>query len=230
MSEVPLAAARLAALLRQAWLGGADEVVVQQALRSARLRALGDGELLFARGDAGDGIYIVASGIVRFSRSTRGGSTSIIGLLAPGDWFGELSSFDGLPRTHDAHAVGATVLVQHGTGDFERLLQIHPQLYAAFVRLLSRRMRQIYDWTEEATVADAQARLARRVLALARPECDGVLAVAMSQEQFGQLLGRTRQSVARLLTDWEAKGVVRLGYRRLRVLDAERLKAMADCP
>ena len=43
-------------------------------------------------------------------------------------------------------------------------------------------------------------------------------------------LGRTRQSVARLLTDWEAKGVVRLGYRRLRVLDAERLKAMADCP
>lgn len=215
-------------ILQQSWLRGQPPALCAEAAELARPVSLADGALLFARGDRGDGVYTVVSGAVRFSRATREGSASIISVLEPVAWFGELSCFDGLPRTHDAHALGATQLLHHTSADFERLLAAHPQLYAAFARLLSLRMRQTYDWLEEAAVLPFPARLARRLLTLAQAADDGEPRLTMTQEQLGQLLGRTRQSIARQLAQWESAGLIRLEYGGLRLRDPQALSRLAQ--
>ena len=81
-----------------------------------------DGELVHARGDAKPGLSIVHSGAVRFSNPGLDGSVITTGILNPGQFFGEATLFAGLPRTHDAVAVGPTVIDQVSKKRFDQVL------------------------------------------------------------------------------------------------------------
>ncbi len=53
-------------------------------------RRLDRGELLFSRGDDGDALYAVIAGLIRIWISSEGGKELILGLMEPGDAFGEI--------------------------------------------------------------------------------------------------------------------------------------------
>lgn len=211
------------ALLRESWLADLPDDVVEEAAACASVRAVGDGTLLHARGDACDGFYTIARGAVRFTRTTADGHATTIAVLEPPNWFGEISLFDGLPRTHDGHAVGATVLLFHAKTDFKRLLMRYPAIYERFARMLSLRLRATFDLVEEAAVAPLAQRLARRLLELAQLEPSLMNAatiprgreVPLTQEELGHLLGKSRQSIAKLLRLWEQDGIVQTKYGRV---------------
>jgi len=50
----------------------------------------------------------------------------------------------------------------------------------------------------------------------------------LSQEELSQMLGVSRQSVNRQLKEWEAKGILRLDYGRVTLLDKEALRLLAS--
>lgn len=223
------------ALLRESWLADMPDQIVAEAAAFASVRMVEDGALLHARGDACDGFYTIAQGAMRFSRTTADGHATTIAVLEPPNWFGEISLFDGLPRTHDGHALGATILLFHAKIDFKRLLARHPIIYERFARMLSLRLRATFDLVEEATVAPLSQRLARRLLELAQLEPSAVNAatiprgreVPLTQEELGHLLGKSRQSIAKLLRLWEQDGLVQTKYGRVFIERPEVLTQMA---
>lgn len=78
-----------------------------------------------------------------------------------------------------------------------------------------------------------RARCARLLLMLADahglPRPSGVaLTIKLSQEEFADLLGRTRQSVNRELKQFEREGLIRMEYLRFTVCDVAALRAIAD--
>jgi len=139
------------------------------------------------------------------------------------NWFGEISVFDGMPRTHDGHALGPTTLLFHAKTDFKRLLTRYPVIYERFARMLALRLRATFDLVEEASVAPLSQRLARRLLELAQLEPSAMNAatiprgreVPLTQEELGHLLGKSRQSIAKLLRLWEQDGLVQTRYGRV---------------
>lgn len=223
------------ALLRASWLAGLSDEIVQEAAACGSLRTVGDGELVHARGAACDGFYTIASGAVRFSRATADGHITTIAVLEAPDWFGELSIFDGQPRTHDGHASGPTVVLFHAKSDFRRLLLRYPAIYERFARTLSLRLRATYDMIEEASISPLPQRLARRLLEMARLKPSAMNAattpcgrdVPLTQEELGQLLGKSRQSIAKLLRLWEQAGMVRTCYGRVSVTQPDALMKVA---
>lgn len=224
-----------AALLRRAWLAGFPDEVVVEAAACGVLRVFKDGELVHARGADADGFYTIASGAVRFSRATRSGHATTIAVLEVPAGFGEISLFDGLPRTHDAHAAGLTVLLFHGRNEFRRLLQQHPAIFERFARMLSLRLRATFDLVEEAATAPLPQRLARRLLELAHIKPSAMNAttelhgrdVPLTQEELGQLLGKSRQSISRLLQQWEQNGLIQTKYGRISIQSAAALGVIA---
>ena len=60
------------------------------------------GQMVFASGDPGDNLYIVESGRVKLVLTSPDGRESILDLLGPADFFGELALMDGEPRSADA--------------------------------------------------------------------------------------------------------------------------------
>ncbi|MBC7501687.1 MAG: Crp/Fnr family transcriptional regulator [Herminiimonas sp.] len=223
------------ALLRESWLADLPDEVVAEAAAYASVRTVDDGTLLHARGDACDGFFTIASGAVRFSRTTADGQATTIAVMEAPNWFGEISIFDGLPRTHDGHAAGRTLLLFHAKSDFKRLLARHPVLYDRFARMLALRLRATFDLVEEAAVAPLSQRLARRLLELAQIEPSPMNAattprgreVPLTQEELGQLLGKSRQSIAKLLRAWETDGVVRTNYGRVFIEQPDSLTKLA---
>ena len=63
------------------------------------------GEVLFHEGDAGDKLYIVIDGKVKLGRTSPDGRENLLGILGPGQMFGELALFDPGPRSATVTAV-----------------------------------------------------------------------------------------------------------------------------
>ena len=81
-------------------------------LAHARVRQLTAGQVLFKRGDPPCGLYAVLDGSLRISAVNEQGKEALLSLAQAPFWFGEIAVFDGLPRTHDACAVGPCTLLQ----------------------------------------------------------------------------------------------------------------------
>lgn len=223
------------ALLRSSWLAEFPDEVITDAAACATLKSVEDGTLLHARGADGDGLYTIASGAVRFTRTTADGRATTIAVLDAPSWFGEISLFDGLPRTHDGHAAGAALLLFHARTDFKRLLSRHPAICERFAQMLCLRLRATFDMVEEAAVAPLPQRLARRLLELAHLKPSALSAatvrrgreVPLTQEELGHLLGKSRQSIAKLLRVWEQNGLVQTKYGRVSIRRPEALSHLA---
>lgn len=222
-------------LLRASWLADLPDEIVMQAAADASVRTFEDGAPIYARGDNCDGCYTIAHGLVRFTRATADGHTTTIAVFEASNWFGELSIFDGMPRAHDAYALGAVTLLFHAKTDFMRLLSRYPVIYERFTKMLSLRLRATFNLVEEAAVATLPQRLARRLLELAQIEpsaMNGVTIphgrkVPLTQEELGHLLGKSRQSIAKQLRLWEQEGLVKTDYGRVFLEQPNALKKIA---
>ncbi len=207
------------------------------ALRSAiiarsTVRRLRDGALLATRGAPADEWVGVAKGAVRVSSVSLSGRQIALTYVEPGTWFGDISLFDGLPRTHDANAHGDTTLLVVRKADFKELLAQHVELYDALLRLNCRRLRLMFDVVEDLNTLPLSARLAKQILLLARsygmPEGEEIrIGLQLAQEDLAQLLGASRQRVNQELKGFEREGAVRIEPTRLVVLSKAKLLAIA---
>ncbi|HVU74085.1 MAG TPA: ATP-binding cassette domain-containing protein [Mycobacteriales bacterium] len=84
--------------------------------------AFEEGELIFAQGERGTQVYVIAEGEVLLTRAGERGE-EVLARLGPGEYFGELGPMLGFPRSATARATRASVLVGYGVADFKALLR-----------------------------------------------------------------------------------------------------------
>jgi CRP-like cAMP-binding protein len=119
----------------------ADQAVVLQYTQ-ARLYA--PGEFAVRHGEVDRSFFIIARGSFEVLVPTRAGQERIR-VLEPGDLFGEVGFFDGLPRSADVVALEASEALVLTQAAFQRLRLTHPRLALRFVldlgRILGERFR-----------------------------------------------------------------------------------------
>lgn len=196
-------------------------------------RRLADGELLYARGDAAEALFGLARGRIRLSNVDPDGREVLVMLFEPGDWVGEVSLFDGLPRTHDAHAVGECEVYVLPKERLLALLDAEPRLYRYFAARLARALRWALSYIDDAVFLPLSARLARRLLDLSRVYGENTalgrrLDLHLTQEDLGRMLGASRQSVSKELKRWEARGWIALEYGKVLIRDEAALQGLID--
>jgi CRP-like cAMP-binding protein len=98
------------------------------------------GRVIARQGEIGTGFFIVIEGRVRV---VRDGET--LATLGPGDFFGELSVLDRLPRTAQVTAEVPTRCLALASWDFEQVLLEHPELALAILRGLAGRLRSVTE-------------------------------------------------------------------------------------
>jgi CRP-like cAMP-binding protein len=192
------------------------------------VRRLPDGALMASRGQPAEEWCGVAKGAVRVSSVSLSGKQITLTYVEPGLWFGDISLFDGMPRTHDSNAHGATTLLVVRKPDFKELLAQHVELYDALLRLNCRRLRLMFDAVEDLNTRPLASRLAKQILLLARnygiQDGDEIrIGLQLAQEDIAQLLGASRQRVNQELKGFERAGAVRIEPTRLVVLSREAL-------
>ncbi|MBY4895995.1 Crp/Fnr family transcriptional regulator [Cupriavidus sp. AU9028] len=230
LSPAPDALA-LSAIRAGAWFAALPHAMQQRMLGDAVARRLDPGDVLFRRGDAFDGLYAVAAGAMLIHAPDPDGKVALLGLLAPGAWFGEICLFDGLSRTHAASASVHTSLLHLSRSRLDAMLADHPQWWREFGKLLAGKTREAFRYVEEAQLLPPIARTARRLAAIARAYGDAVdtprpRSIHLPQEQLGQMLGLSRQTVNQALRELEARGLLSLRYADIELRDLRALEEM----
>ena len=219
------------ALLRQHPLfSRLDQAILAELVQFAVVRRFGDGELVFRQGDPGNAIYGVLSGRVRIFAPGPDGGEITLNLLEPGELFGEIATLDGKPRTASAVAMETTALLQLRRDALQAALRRHPGFAEGVILLLCERLRWTSDLIEDAAFLPLPARLAKRLLALARlhGDAEGRIRLRLSQKELATLVGASRESVNKLLAQWRDQGFVELQRQRLLLLDPAGLARVAD--
>jgi len=214
------------------WFSKLSQPLRNDILARAVVRRIADGAMLSARGAPAEEWCGVAKGAVRVSSVSLSGKQITLTYVEPGTWFGDISLFDGMPRTHDSNAHGDTTLLVVRKADFRELLSLHTELYEALLRLNCRRLRLLFDTVEDLNTRPLASRLAKQILLLARSygiaQGDEIrIGLQLAQEDLAQLLGASRQRVNQELKGFERDGAVRIEPTRLVVLSKEKLLAIA---
>lgn len=229
-----LSAAQQAALLSNPWFASLARSQREALVGAAELLHLRRGEMLFRQGDpvgaAGSGFYGLVAGTIKASTLRSDGHEAILAVLEPGNWFGEITLIDGAPRTHDATARSSIAVLVVAPEAFARLMR-DAAFANAMARLLAARVRVLYGLAEDNTLRDLRARVARRLLTLSRGDAtqspSARARVVLPQEALAMMLGITRQTLSMQLNALAAEGVIRLGYRRVDIMDFDALAALA---
>jgi len=230
-----LSAPHRAALERNPWFMSLPRAQRDTLLAAAELIHVRRGAMVFRQGDtihaAGGGFYGLVAGSIKISSLRRDGREAILAVLEPGNWFGEITLIDGSPRTHDATALEALDLLVVPPAAFAQ--QMRDVVFAnAMAALLSARVRMLYGLAEDATLRSLRARVAHRLLVLARGDATQSVhlrrELMLPQEALAMMLGVTRQTLSKELNALAAEGVIALGYGRIALSSPEALQALVS--
>lgn len=210
--------------------------LVSNALRPRHFRR---GETLFHVGDPGDALFIVASGNVKITLPPDDGSESaILTTIGPGGFFGELALLDGGRRSATAVALDAvTTLILRRDG-LDHLVDDQPALRRALLAALAAEIRRLTAQVQDLYFLDLPGRLAQHLLRslphepgaaedpeAALPDGEARLPWPYTQAELAGMIGGSRQSVNRLLSEYVAAGLVRFEGDDLVIPDVRRLAA-----
>jgi CRP/FNR family cyclic AMP-dependent transcriptional regulator len=184
------------------------------------------GQMIFAEGQPGDRLYIIASGKVKIARRAPDGRDNLQAVLGPSDMFGELAVLDPGPRASSATALTQVRAMSSDRAELRAWIAAHPEIAEKLLRVLARRLRRTIDNQVELIFTDVPGRLAKQLLQLAQQfgsQDDGAVHVPhdLTQEEIAQLIGAGREAVNRALTDFCRRGWIQLEDKSMLIRDSE---------
>ena len=109
-----------------------------------------DGEIILEEGSSGDWVYVILTGSVEISRMV-GEKKFVIGVLQPGEVFGELGFFGGIRRTATSRAIGETTvgIIDRATLDseFNKLSADFRSILAAVVNRFENSINRVCEFS-----------------------------------------------------------------------------------
>jgi CRP/FNR family transcriptional regulator, cyclic AMP receptor protein len=178
------------------------------------------GEMLFARGDVGNRLYLIAEGRVRMAVVTDEGRELSFRHATVGDLVGEIAALDGELRSADALALSPVVAYSLERAVLSELCAAHPAITTALLRYLCRRIRDTSSQLEAIAFYPIEVRLARFLLvALGDRKAEAgkriPLELGFSQTELAQLLGASRPKVNAALGWLEERDAIKRTIDRI---------------
>ena len=216
-------------VLAQAPLFAALDADAAEALQAAsRTRRFRRGDIVFAEGESGDALYVVVEGKVKIFRTSPDGRENMLAVLGPGEMFGELSLFDPGPRTATVATITDCALASLAHEALRPWLAGRPELGVQLLQALAQRLRRTNEAMADLVFSDVPGRVAKTLLDLGdrfgTPGPDGVRVTHdLTQEELAQLVGASRETVNKALSEFASRGWIRLDGRAVLLIDQERL-------
>ncbi|OYU07312.1 MAG: Crp/Fnr family transcriptional regulator [Pseudomonas sp. PGPPP1] len=211
------------------WFAGLAPALQQEMLVNSRIQRLNPGEFLLRQGDAPGCFYGLVQGALKVSTLGEDGKEAILTVFEVGNWFGETSLLDGLPRMHDMSAVTAVEVRRIEPVDFDRLMNDNG-FARAIAALQAMHSRLVQKMLEDSMLRSTRMRIARRLEHLAHGDTSLSLnerhVLNITQDSLAMMLGITRQTLALELKAMAAEGAVILKYGQVHIASLPKLKAM----
>jgi CRP-like cAMP-binding protein len=227
-SKVPLVPIDQEVIRKAPLFTALDDAASASLLANMVSVKIAKGTILFAEGDGGDQLYVIAEGKLKLGTSSGDGRENLLSILGPGEMFGELSLFDPGPRTSTATAVTDAKLLSLGQEKLLPWLAENPKVALQLLARLAQRLRRTNEAVGDLVFSDVPGRVAKALIDLGErfgKKTDEGLFVHhdLTQEELAQLVGASRETVNKALADFAGRNWLKLDGRAVLITDFERL-------
>ena len=191
-----------------------------------------EGAVLFVEGQAPRGVFILCSGVVKLSTTSKEGKVLILKQSEAGEVLGLSAAISGTNYEMTAETASNCQLNFIGRMDLMNLLQSESEVGVRSAMWLSREFQGAYRDIHDLVLArSSSGKLARLLLSCAptglQPSQELHLRSVMTHEEMAQRIGSSRETVTRLLTELKKKRLIRLEGATLVIRDRSGLEALA---
>lgn len=187
----------------------------------ARTRTFTDKAILCLEGDSSTHLFILVEGWVKIITSTSDGRARLAALRGDGDIVGDIAQVTG-QRTATVQALRTVRALSVSPEQFGTFLDSHTGAARAHRRVTAQHERDAHSAQRSMALASGPQRLAALLLKL-----DGA-DLPLSQDELASLIGASRSTVTRALSDWRARKIIATRQRPVTILDPAALQRLAD--
>ncbi|ELS04169.1 cAMP-binding protein [Xenococcus sp. PCC 7305] len=179
-------------------------------------------QLVLLENDWGGSVYFILEGWVKIRTHNLDGKEVTLNILGKGELFGEMAALDKKPRSTDAITLTSTIIGRIPAEDFVDILNTEPIIGVRLSQLMARRLRQI-NRRLQLREANSTSRVADAILFLVEGQgketAGGKEIPNLPHREISSLSGLARETVTRVLTKLEKKGLIQRDTDWLRVPD-----------
>jgi CRP/FNR family transcriptional regulator len=189
------------------------------------------GAVLFVEGQAPRGVYIVCSGRVKLSTTSREGKTLILRIAQAGEVLGLHATVSGKPYELTGETLQPCQLDFVRRDDFLRFLQNHGDACLNAAQHLSQNCQNAYEMIRSLglshSVGEKLARLLLEWASDGETTKEGIrIKISLTHEEIAQLIGTSRETVTRVLSEFRAKKFAQLRGSTLMIQNRPELERM----
>lgn len=203
--------------------GGATHSVWERLADGLDAQSYDQGQVIYLQGSRATHFYYIVQGSVKTFLTSEEGGERILALYRTGDILGEAAFFDEQPRVSSAIALCRCSIISIDRAQTDRIFAQEPSLAMYMIKYLARTVRQLSTHVDDMAFFSAEQRIARLLLSLGGERGEEI---ECTHEFLGNAAGLSRVTVSRILGRMRAQGVITMGYRTIRVVDAEFLRQL----
>lgn len=208
---------------------GLPKAVVEKATIHLVTRTHSANQVILLENDWGTSVYFLLSGWVKIRTYNLDGKEVTLNILGQGELFGEMAALDEAPRSTDVIALTPTLTGNMPAQDFVQLIQTEPLAGIRLSQLMARRLRQV-NRRLRLRESDSMSRVADTLIFLAEgqgiQDQTGTQIPNLPHRELSSFSGLARETVTRVLTKLEKKGLILRNQHTLCILDLQALERL----
>lgn len=221
---------------RSSFLGRISHEALDDLLRQGTRNDYTTNRKLLNQGDDSRHVLLITKGVVKVVTSSRAGYEMLVAVRWAGDVVGEMSAFEGRPRSGSVIACGRVTARVIQCQEFQTFLSRHPETMKVLCGMLSSRLRRANQRRLDFKAHEPDTRLARVLVELAQMSGqqaervrgrERAIEAALTQPELASLAGIALSTAEKNLAKMDQDGILRREYRRLTITDFSQLLALA---
>jgi len=206
---------------------------LQELERVKCANAYPQGAVLFVEGQAPRGVYMICSGRVKLSTTSRDGKTLILRIAQAGEVLGLHATVSGKPYELTGETLQPCQLDFIRREDFLRFLQRHADACLNAAEHLSKNCQSAYEMIRSLGLSHSVGEKLARLLLEWSGDGDATkegirIKVSLTREEIAQLVGTSRETVTRVLGEFRDKKLAWLRGSTLMILNKGALERMIE--
>lgn len=196
---------------------GLPKETLDLLVAGARVRGFPKGNYVMHKGNEGGDLCFVLQGRLMIVDESQDGRQTGFGFLGPGDFFGELSLIDGLPRSTSIISVGSSMVLSVSGSCITQIMYENPIVVERLLKCLAARIRSLTDYRALLGIPLVAQRVCALLVMIARPDAGGLISIETTptQQHIAIMLNASRESVSRVLQVLFDNGILERDNRRL---------------
>lgn len=184
-------------------------------------------DIIYMQEDTSNCLYLILKGRVRVFLITPSGEEVTFCILEKGEIFGDSSFIQNSPRPTTVMAINEVELICCPLNSLYPYLMESKDLTLTLLNILSENCDYLSARLKRAYTYDRYEKVASFILELTEkdsPEKDIVdQTLPYTHEEISTFIGLSRVTTTKVLNEFQEKGLIKLGYRKIKVLNRDGL-------